>query len=123
MPKAIELQAATAKTTSYVLRVPTESNWDELIVTVDVSATTAPTTLKIDYQVSPDGGTTWAKHVGTADESDAHINFTTANETKAIFVVSNPGEFSRLNLVIVGTSYTTQIWVEGRAKQSQGLLK
>lgn len=123
MSRSTVLQAATAKTTSYTLLVPTDSNWDELMIFATVSASTAPTTLKIDYQVSPDEGTNWVDHKSPVDETGSHISFTTANETRVLFVQHNPGEYARLNLVIVGTSYTIALWVEGRAKQSQGLLK
>lgn len=126
MPQAIEIQAVAVKTTTYTLLVPTRNNWDEMIITVDVSATDTPTTLLINYEVSPDEGVTWVKHTGTADQDMAneHIKFTTVNETRATFITSNPGEYGRLNLVITGTSYTTQIWVEGRALRGKsGLVK
>ncbi len=122
MSDVIEVQAATVKSASYTLVIPIKPEWFEVLIWIDVSASVSPTTLKIDYQVSPDG-VNWLDHPGITDESDAHFNFTTASVTKVVELKNNIGTYVRLNLVMVGTSYTTQIWIEGKANRNSGLVR
>ena len=122
MSDVIEVQAATVKSASYTLAIPMKPEWNEVLIWVDVSASVSPTTLKINYQVSPDG-VNWLNHPGVADDGDSHFNFTTSSVTKVAELRNNIGANVRLNLVIVGTSYTTQIWIEGNSNKNRGLAK
>lgn len=84
--------------------------WDDLIIQVAVTA--VGTTLAIDYQVSLDGGTTWAtlQNIITAVTG-------TGNFAK---VVPTPiGSKARLLQTSTG-SFTYQVWAEGSRRGHAG---
>lgn len=93
--------AATVSAATQTGTVPTE-NFQEANVFINVTA--AGTTMTVNFQVSPDDGTTWVTHSSTAA--------ITATGTTLLKVSSNIGKLARLDYSAVTGSFTVNSWVE-----------
>lgn len=97
--------ARTATVASFGTAMP--ESYDEVNVMIDITAVSGTTpTLVINYQVSPDDGTTWFTRAATAS--------LTATGQTILTITDAIGRFFRLNAVIGGTtpSFTFAAWAE-----------
>ena len=80
--------------------------YDEVVGYIDCTASSVPTSLDVDYETSVDGGTTWYAHT-------SFTQITTTGSQRLVFT-RPAGIRARLNVTIVGTSFTFSLRLEGK---------
>lgn len=104
------LSSAARTTTGQSPSTYLPKQFQSLTVYIDVTAVTGTSpSMTVDYQVSPDDGTTWF----TVSSTSA----ITAVGKARIALADNIGVQARLNYTITGTSpsFTFSAWLEGKA--------
>ena len=110
MPKKYDiitpLVSAVRTTTGTHLLGNWPANYDEVVGYLNCTASATPTSLDVDYQTTPDGGTTWFTH-------SSFTQITTTGTQRLVFT-RPAGLDARISYTIVGTSFTFSLSLEGK---------